>query len=159
MPQPPGPGGYDRPMGREERVLRRVTYDGGCWLFRGALGPHGYGRIGHHDGTGLAHRAVYIALIGDPGDDIALDHLCRTPACVNPWHLEPVPNAENVRRGCASQRKKAKTHCPHGHEYSPDNTIVKPSGARECRTCHYEQSNASTRRKRRDRWALARKED
>jgi hypothetical protein len=36
--------------------------------------------------------------------------------------------------GGAHQR--AKTHCPHGHEYTPQNTIVYPSdGRRRCRTC------------------------
>ncbi|MBD5787094.1 hypothetical protein IF650_12980 [Cellulosimicrobium terreum] len=30
----------------------------------------------------------------------------------------------------------AKTHCPQGHEYTPENTIVYPSdGRRRCRTC------------------------
>lgn len=27
-----------------------------------------------------------------------LDHLCRNPGCVNPWHLEPVSPLENMRR-------------------------------------------------------------
>ena len=29
-----------------------------------------------------------------------------------------------------------KTHCPGGHEYTPENTYVNPSGHRRCRTCH-----------------------
>jgi hypothetical protein len=28
-----------------------------------------------------------------------LDHLCKKRACVNPDHLEAVPQAENLRRG------------------------------------------------------------
>lgn len=33
-------------------------------------------------------------------------------------------------------RQRAKTHCPHGHEYTLENTIVYPSdGRRRCRTC------------------------
>jgi hypothetical protein len=36
--------------------------------------------------------------------------------------------------GGAHQR--AKTHCPHGHEYTPENTVVYPSdGRRRCRAC------------------------
>lgn len=138
---------YHPSMGREDRVLSKVVYDHGCWLFLGRL-ELGYGRIGHHDGTGLAHRAVYIALIGDPGDGIALDHMCRNPGCVNPWHLDPVPNGVNVARGAGPQRAKARTHCPHGHEFTPNNTIVKNNGARECRICHYAQSNACAKRRR-----------
>lgn len=141
-------------MGREERVLSKVAYSHGCWLFQGKVDVHGYDRIGHTDGTGLAHRAVYIALIGDPGEDIALDHLCRNPACVNPWHMDPVPNAENVRRGCGSQRRLAKTHCPHGHQYTPENTRIKPWGARECRAC----GNAGQRERRRRASAMAKEQ-
>lgn len=28
-----------------------------------------------------------------------------------------------------------KTHCIHGHEFTPDNTYVTPYGARQCRAC------------------------
>lgn len=31
-----------------------------------------------------------------------------------------------------------KTHCRHGHEYTPENTYIRPSdGSRACRTCMY----------------------
>jgi hypothetical protein len=46
-----------------------------------------------------AHRAVYEILVGDVADGLDMDHLCRTPACVNPAHLEPVTHAVNMRRG------------------------------------------------------------
>lgn len=31
--------------------------------------------------------------------------------------------------------QKAKTHCLRGHEYTPQNTINKPNGCRQCREC------------------------
>ncbi|NMF29576.1 hypothetical protein [Cellulosimicrobium aquatile] len=35
-----------------------------------------------------------------------------------------------------ADHQRAKTHCPHGHEYTPENTIVFPSdGRRRCRSC------------------------
>lgn len=33
-------------------------------------------------------------------------------------------------------RQRAKTHCPSGHEYTPENTSISKDGFRRCRTCH-----------------------
>ena len=33
-------------------------------------------------------------------------------------------------------RQRAKTHCPHGHEYTPDNLVASKNGFRRCKTCH-----------------------
>jgi hypothetical protein len=35
---------------------------------------------------------------GDVPEDLVIDHKCRTPSCVNPDHLEPVTQGENLRR-------------------------------------------------------------
>lgn len=47
------------------------------------------------------------------------------------------------RRG---EQQRAKTHCPHGHEYTPENTyVINRAGgrtARQCRTCMREQREA-----------------
>lgn len=32
-------------------------------------------------------------------------------------------------------RNSLKTHCPQGHAYTPENTIVRPNGSRACRAC------------------------
>lgn len=40
----------------------------------------------------------------------------------------------------------AKTHCPQGHEYTPENTYINPkSGGRMCRTCMSERRNKAKR--------------
>lgn len=44
-------------------------------------------------------------------------------------------------------RQKAKTHCPNGHEYSPENTGINSKGWRRCRRCHADKEN-ERRRKR-----------
>jgi hypothetical protein len=41
----------------------------------------------------------------------------------------------------------AKTHCKHGHEFTPDNTIVVPLG-RECRVCRLETYKRYRQRKK-----------
>ena len=39
--------------------------------------------------------------------------------------------------GIASgEKRKAKTHCPEGHEYTPDNIRPSKNGGRSCKTCH-----------------------
>jgi hypothetical protein len=44
-----------------------------------------------------------------------------------------------VRSGVRGSRRgrpwKDRTHCEHGHEYTPENTAYRPHGARRCRTC------------------------
>lgn len=73
-----------------------------CLLWTGTRRLEGYGqfavrRIGVKQ-TVRAHRWLYERWVGPIPDGMHLDHLCRTPACVNPAHLEPVTGAENTRR-------------------------------------------------------------
>jgi hypothetical protein len=46
----------------------------------------------------------------------------------------------------------AKTHCPHGHEYTPENTYVNPNpdGGRICRTCKRQRDRLARARHRLD---------
>lgn len=45
------------------------------------------------------------------------------------------------------------THCPDGHEYTPDNTTVTPKGYRTCDTCHRDKSREPSRLRARARRA------
>jgi hypothetical protein len=96
----------------------------------------GYGRFQVGVGKCVqAHRWSYEQLIGPIPQGLVLDHLCRTPACVNPAHLEPVTSSTNVKRGEVGLRHRSKTHCPQGHEYSAENTYVHRGTNRHCRAC------------------------
>ena len=119
-----------------DRLLAKVRYDRGCWEFTGARNALGYGYLNNPSGSMLTHRIVYEALVGPVSSSIALDHLCRNPSCCNPLHLEPVSMRENLARGAdSSAYQKRKTHCPKGHEYTPENTRLKDGRRRECRQC------------------------
>lgn len=108
---------------------------GACWLWTGALNSQngqGYGVAWAVGRLVVAHRCSYEMLTGPIPEGLQIDHLCRVRTCVNPDHLEPVTKRENGRRGLGGVLK---THCPAGHEYSPENTFVDHQGHRFCRAC------------------------
>ena len=134
----------------EERFWAKVDKNGPlwngtpCWLWTASPNNKGYGKFWDGERLVLAHRFSYLLLKLIP-DGCILDHLCRTPLCVNPAHLEPVTQRINILRGvgfCA--RHAQQTHCSHGHEYTPDNTYIekkgKRSGGRHCITCRLKRS-------------------
>lgn len=124
---------------QRDRFLMNVLVDAatGCWLWQRELDPQGYARVTWNRTPGrLAHRVAYEEFVAPIPAGFVIDHLCRTPSCVNPQHLEVVTQAENVRRGDA---KKRRTHCPAGHPYDAENTYIRPyDWAQICRTCRAE---------------------
>lgn len=138
----------DRPSS-EERFWAKVNVDGlgGCWLWTASLNKYGYARFksGFHV-TG--HRFAYELLVGPIPKGLQLDHLCRVRHCVNPDHLEPVTNHENLLRGLTLPAiNAAKTHCPQGHPYSGHNLLLR-GGGRGCRECRRSKAERDRRRDR-----------
>lgn len=106
---------------------------GPCWIWTAYVDRQtGYARFSRK----WAHRWCYIHVVGPIPRGLELDHLCRTLACVNPLHLEPVSHRVNVLRGEGFAAVHAKkTRCVHGHFFDAANTIHDKRGHRKCRTC------------------------
>jgi hypothetical protein len=123
-----------------DRFWSKVDASGVCWEWTASTKGNGYGQVKHKDRKSplFAHRASYEMLVGAIPDGLTLDHLCKNTLCVNPDHLEVVEMRVNVLRSTAPTAINArKTHCPQGHEYTPDN-LVKDRG-RRCKVCHREK--------------------
>lgn len=114
------------------RFIAKVDTSGDCWLWTGAVSSAGYGVLSVDGSLVLAHRFSYHLFVGET-DATDLDHLCRTTLCVNPFHLEPVTHAENIRRGMAARPPKKR--CNNGHEFTPENTGRRKEGTRYCIEC------------------------
>jgi len=130
----------------------------GCFLWTGTMSPKGYGRVWFGGRMGAAHRVAYELVIGAIPSGLQLDHLCRVRCCVNPAHLEPVTNQENIRRGMSGCHQRNRTHCPAGHEYAGANLHVRRRGRwviRICRACRREENRVQKAKRRGEKRAEA----
>ncbi len=117
---------------------------GGCWIWTGATVKGGYGTFRVQGRPVSAYGFAHSLLIGPPPPGLVPDHLCKVTGCVKvvaddrgPAHIEWVTVRENILRGDGPTAINArKTHCIHGHEFTPENTYVAASGRRSCRACH-----------------------
>lgn len=136
---------WRKPLGERLAAFVDTSDPDACWIWRGQVDVSGYAKIQWGRQTLSAHRVTYQEVVGHIPDGLQLDHLCRTPACVNPAHLEPVTPRENALRSpsCGTH----KTHCDHGHEYTPENTYRR-GNKRFCRACSARRSAEYQARKR-----------
>lgn len=146
---------YQR-RGEDDRFWKFVEKTADCWNWTGSKSPSGYGKFWADDGrTVRPHRWTYEHAIGPIPEGLQIDHLCRNRGCVRPDHLEATTGKVNTGRG----ERALRTHCPKGHEYTPENTyVIKPNkslphGGRACVACrkeHIDKYNAAQRQARRE---------
>lgn len=156
---------YRDPEAYREHLLSCTERIGDCLLFTGYISSGGYAMITYQGKHHLAHYILWEMKYGKRPNGMHLDHICHDPKmcklgrncphrrCINIDHLKigtPKDNSAPSRsNGSASigialkaaiALKKSRTHCPHGHEWTPENTILalRPDGSirqRVCRSC------------------------
>lgn len=120
----------------QKRFWSKVEKGPSCWNWTALLNPKGYGLAYMNGKLTSAHRVAWKFLRGEIPKFLVIDHLCRNRKCMNPDHMEPVTNKENVLRGIGRTAVNArKTECINGHKFTKENTYVYKTGMRNCRIC------------------------
>lgn len=114
-----------------------------CWEWRGHVGSNGYGRTPFKGTPKQSHRIAFEIANGREPYPFGL-HSCDNPICCNPAHIWEGDHADNMRdkakkgrwanQYCPDGAATPKTHCIHGHEFTPENTCHSV-GKRYCLEC------------------------
>lgn len=136
---------------------RVVVSRRGCWVWQGATNDgYAWGTPAGAKRPARLHRVTYQLLIGPIAEE-TLDHLCRVRPCINPAHLRPASNRENILAGEGPTARNArKKQCDKGHQ------LEKRKGfpGRYCPTCHkrfqsdWQKTHPENARRRKQRYKL-----
>jgi hypothetical protein len=99
-------GLHPSPESVQERFWSRVDTSGDCWLWTGSLFQKtGYGKFSRGGRHQYAHRVAYEFLVGPIPERRGLDHRHTCPKnCVNPAHLRPATQKQNMENRSGAQR-------------------------------------------------------
>lgn len=122
---------------------RRIHEETGCWLWTAGQNGEGYGSIWIDGKAEKVHRISYREFIGEPKNLVCHKIACPFRHCFNPEHLYDGTIQDNVRDrdilAHQANHNRGKTHCKAGHEFTPENTLIRSSGARNCKACQKER--------------------
>jgi hypothetical protein len=114
----------------------------GCWEIQTFRHVEGYGAMSYRGTLYRSHKLMYMLAVGPVPAGMCVMHKCDNAPCCNPDHLKLGTRAENNqdmhRKGRSNYSKARKTHCIHGHEFTPENTKVY-GGFRKCQQCQKER--------------------
>ena len=83
---------------------------GPCWIWQGHKDKDGYGEVKFRGYKYRACRVSYAAFVGVIPESLDIDHLCTTPACINPKHL--TLETANKNRGELRHTRKTREVIP-----------------------------------------------
>lgn len=125
-----------------------IVSPAGCWEWQRSKDNVGYGTFKDVTRkTHKLHRLMYQLYKGSIPEGMLVCHTCDNPACCNPDHLWVGTQKDNIR-DCVVKGRRTKTHCPHGHEFTPENTYTFPDGRRQCRKCKKVNDDRQNAKKR-----------
>jgi len=82
---------------REKVVINPKT---GCWEWQSAKDDKGYALIWYKGQSRRAHRLSYELFVGPLPDGYLACHACDNKGCVNPDHIWPGTNQDNIDDAC-----------------------------------------------------------
>lgn len=90
-----------KPLGRcsigfEERFWQKVQKGSECWEWTGSTNNNGYGTVRQDGKSKTAHRVAYELAVGPIPAGNVVDHVCFNKSCVNPAHLNPCTQKQNL---------------------------------------------------------------
>lgn len=99
---------------------------------------------------GRKHRAIELAEKSGVKADTIISRARRGLPYEDVVSPEKLHNLSGLALGgkANGKRQKQKTHCPHGHEYTDENTITNKHGWRRCRTCWNAKEKGRRERKK-----------
>ncbi|MFF0155019.1 HNH endonuclease [Micromonospora sp. NPDC005203] len=109
-------------------IDRSVRRDDGCLIVRGYGSRRGVRQ--KVAGRAWAHIAAYVVFVGGYDPELDVRHICGTPDCIEPTHLQQVTHAETCRD------RAQQPHCRNGHERDIDPTSGRYR--KVCRVCNSE---------------------
>ena len=130
-----------------ERFMANVIPEpnSGCWLWVGATNKTGYGSFHpQRSNPTNAHRWLFKETTGMNLNGLSVCHKCDLPVCVNPQHMFPGTQKENIQDAARKGRKKhqpwrkpvaKRTLCYKGHPLEGDNVYLHKDGRRRCLVC------------------------
>ena len=142
---------------RLERHVRQVGFGGKEYdrvfperIIRGKLDGRGYltAHLRHagRDETLWVHRLVLSTFTGDTPEGLDCCHNNGDRTDNRLTNLRWDTRSKNIKDAIlhGTHPQASKTHCPRGHEYTPENTYYhtrnrlngKKDNGRECKTCH-----------------------
>lgn len=128
-----------------------------CWPWLGAKSSYGYGRFTLGGAQRPATRLAWEIENGSPFPSGKLAcHTCDNPSCVNPAHIWPGTQSENLKDCVVKGRHKSvpTTECQRGHSMLTSNRAWTRKGY-VCRECSRMKTRERMRRMTERRKAAA----